>query len=77
MKIAPSKGFTLGVKAEIKKKKFNLPQVTNKCLTLWPSIGLKAAKKKGPYSPLLESVFLSLNNPLKKLVTHFFVKLWS
>ncbi len=27
-----SKGFTLGVKAEIRKKKFNLPQVTNKLI---------------------------------------------
>jgi hypothetical protein len=34
------KGFTLGVKAEIEKKKFNLPQVTNKMLNFtalyWP-----------------------------------------
>jgi hypothetical protein len=34
------KGFTLGVKAEILKKLFNLPQVT-----LWPRIGPKAKKR--------------------------------
>ncbi len=39
------KGFTLGVKAEIEKKKFNLPQVTNKCWTLWPCIGPKAEQR--------------------------------
>ncbi len=41
--------FTLGVKAERererKKKLFNLPQVTNKCWTLWPCIGPKAQKR--------------------------------
>jgi hypothetical protein len=30
LEISP-KGFTLGLKAEIKKKHFNLPQVINKC----------------------------------------------
>jgi hypothetical protein len=40
VEISP-KGFALGVKAEIEKKKlFNLPLVTNKCFTLmalnWP-----------------------------------------
>jgi hypothetical protein len=32
VEISP-KGFTLGVKAEIEKKLFNLHQVTNKCRT--------------------------------------------
>jgi hypothetical protein len=34
----------LGFKTEIGKKKFNLPQGTNKCGTLWPCIGPKAEK---------------------------------
>jgi hypothetical protein len=48
LKSAP-KGFTLrGVKAEIEKNIFNLPQATNKCQTLWPYIGPKAEKRLGP-----------------------------
>jgi hypothetical protein len=38
------KGFMLGVKAEYRNDFFNLPQVTNKCWTLWPCIGPKAEK---------------------------------
>ncbi len=34
-----------GVKAEIENNLFNLPQVTNKCSTLWPCIGPKTEKK--------------------------------
>jgi hypothetical protein len=30
-----ARAFTLGVKAELGKNLFNLPQVTNKCWTLW------------------------------------------
>ncbi len=45
LKSAP-KGFTLGVKVEIEKKHFDLPQVcTKKCGTLWPCIGPKAEKE--------------------------------
>jgi len=40
------KDFTLGVKAEIEKKLFHLPQGINKCLTLWLCIGPKAEKGK-------------------------------
>ncbi len=38
--------FTLGVKAELGKNLFNLPQVTNKCWTLWHCIGPQGWKKK-------------------------------
>jgi hypothetical protein len=31
-----------------RKKKFNLPQVTSKCWTLWPCIGPKAEKRRPP-----------------------------
>jgi hypothetical protein len=44
LKSAP-KGVTLGVKAEIEKNLFNLPQVTNKCRTLWPCIGPRLKKR--------------------------------
>jgi len=37
-------GFTAGVNADVEKKLFNVPQVTNKCRTLWPCIGPKAKK---------------------------------
>ncbi len=43
LKSAP-KGFTLRVKVENRKNLFNLPQVTNKCWTLWLYIGPKAKK---------------------------------
>ncbi len=58
--------FTLGVKAEIgktKKKNSICPQVTtNKCWTLWPCIGPKAAqkKKKKGYHGILGSHFVTL-----------------
>jgi len=38
------RAFTLGIKAKLEKNLFNLPQVTNKCRTLWPCIGPKAGK---------------------------------
>jgi hypothetical protein len=37
-------GFTLGIKAG-KKKHFTLPQLTNKCWTLWPRVGPKVGKR--------------------------------
>jgi hypothetical protein len=46
LEIGPNGGFTQGVKAEIEKNLFNLPQVTNKCSTLWPCIDPKTEKKK-------------------------------
>jgi hypothetical protein len=44
VKISP-KGFTRGVKAELEKSLFNLPQVTNKSWVLWACIGPKAGKR--------------------------------
>jgi hypothetical protein len=43
VEISP-KGFTLAVKAELQKKNFNMPEVTDKCWTLYPCIGPKAGK---------------------------------
>jgi hypothetical protein len=45
LEIDPKGGFTQGVKVEIDKNLFNLPQVTNKCSTLWPCIGPKTERK--------------------------------
>jgi hypothetical protein len=40
-----TRAFTLGVKATLEKNLFNLPQLTNKCSTLWACMGPKAGKR--------------------------------
>jgi hypothetical protein len=47
------KGFTLGVKAEIYLFFKNLPQVTNKCSSLWPCIWQPRLEKG--YHPIWEA----------------------
>jgi hypothetical protein len=38
-------GYLASRQAQHRKEPFNLPQVTNKCWTLWPWIGPKAEKR--------------------------------